>query len=619
LAQTKNLLEGDIATTLRELSVPMGVGVVFMILVNLVDTYWASRLGTDALAAMSFAFPVIGVVMNVSLGLMIGTSVAVARVIGAGDEAEARRLAAHSILLGFGIVALVTSVGLATQDQLFAALGAPAELLPVIRAYMAIWFGSAVVLVVPMMLNGILRARGDARTPRNVMILAAGLNAIFDPILIFGLGPIPALGLEGAAWATALSRFITFLYAFRIAVKLETLDLHIPTPRELWRSWSAILRVGLPATMTNVLGPVATAMVTAIVAMHGAAAVAAYGIGARVESLVLIAPMALSSGLSPFVGQNFGAHLNDRVAKGFRMSLRFSVLWGLGALALLLPAAPWIASIFTSEPDVQRDIVLYLRIVPLGYAAYGAMTMVSASFNAMDHALRSTALSVIRSIAVAVPAAWLGSELFGLSGAFAGLALGSLVGAVLGVRWMKMFLDPEIPVRADGPKALLHDDADLLIAGTAAGLRERMKALVDTLRGLEDVELHQVRADAVGFFVGTRQIGHIHPSGHVDLPLPFDVGEVLVANGVVEPHRMHEGAGWYTHRLQDADDLDRAQWLLRLGHGLTRLFCHDPPTPEGRSDLDDLNLDDALRAALDRSKARWLATRRGSASPPATR
>jgi len=596
MAATQNLLEGDIGRALRDLSVPMGVGVVFMILVNIIDTYWASRLGTDELAAMSFAFPIVGVVINVSIGLMIGTSVAVARTVGSGDEVRARRLSAHAIVLGIALVAMVSGIGMATQDRLFAALGAPAELLPVIGGYMTIWFGTVAVLIVPMMLNGVLRARGDAKTPRNVMMLAAVLNAVFDPILIFGVGPIPGLGLEGAAWATALSRFFTFLYAARVALKLELLDLHLPTPRELWSSWAEILHVGVPATVTNVLGPVATALLTAIVATHGAAAVAAYGIGARVESLVLIAPLALSSGLSPFVGQNHGAHLAKRVAEGFRIATRFSVIWGLAAFVLLLPTAPFIAGLFSDEPEVAADIALYLRIVPVGYAAYGAMMMVSSAFNAMDHAVRSTVLSVLRSILVAVPVAWVGGQVFGLGGVFAGLAVGSIVAAIVGLRWMRLFLEPRPGLRTEKVRALGMEEEEFLVTNTEGPARSVMEQLLRTMRAYGDVSLEMVRLDAAGFFVGDRQIGHIHPSGHLDLPLPVELGELLVARGVVEHHRMHDSAGWYTHPLHDRRDIEEARWLLRLGHALVTACAEGGDGVD--AELAALELDDEVRAAF---------------------
>jgi len=152
------LLTEPVGRTLWQQSAPMAVGIIFMLMVNLIDTYWVSFLGTEELAAMSFAFPVIGVVLNISLGLMIGTSVAVSRILGAGDRQTAARLSTHAILLGLIIATIVCGAGIVTIRPLFALLGAEAELLPYIGQYMFIWYIGAVALVVPMLVNGILRA-----------------------------------------------------------------------------------------------------------------------------------------------------------------------------------------------------------------------------------------------------------------------------------------------------------------------------------------------------------------------------------------------------------------------------------------------------------------------------
>ena len=613
MAEPSPILTEPVGKVLRDQSVPMAVGLVFMILVNLIDTYWASKLGTDELAAMSFSFPVIGVVVNVSIGLMIGTSVAVARVLGAGQRARANRISTHALLLGVVIVGVVSGVGLLTQDALFSLLGAPADLLPTISRYMTIWYASTLVLVVPMFANGILRAHGDAKTPRNVMIIGAVVNAILDPLFIFGWGPVPAMHLEGAALATACARLFGGAYSFAMLFRYQTLDLHLPKPAQLMESWKRILAVGVPATITNVLGPVATAMLTAIVATFGAAAVAAYGIGARVEGLLLMAPLALSSGLSPFIGQNWGAHLPDRVSEGFNKSVRFCILWGVGVLLLLLPTAPLIASAFTDEPAVARDIELYLWIVPIGYAPYGVMLMVNSSFNAMDRAIRSTVLSVLRSIVFAVPVAFVLGQLLGLNGVFIGLVVGSFCASLLGLRWMFQLLDPARHGELEPGAVLEGHEAQFLVEGVDEGLGEAMSALIAHVAALHDVELRRIRLDAVGFFAEGRQLGHIHPSGHLDLPLPSELGAVLVSEGIVEHHRLHDGAGWFTHPLHSGREVAEAEWLLKLAHLLVELCAEGPDGPHAAAERAALPLSEAARAALDVAVQRASACRRSSA------
>ena len=606
MANPSALITEPIGPVLWRQSLPTAIGIVFMILVNLIDTYWASKLGTDELAAMSFTFPIIGIVMNISIGLMIGTSVVIARTIGAGDEAKAKQISTHALILGMLIVLVVSGVGLLTQNLLFSALGAPAELLPTISSYMQIWYLGAIFLLVPMIINGVLRAKGDAKTTMNTMIMGAVFNAILDPIFIFGFAIVPAMGLEGAAVATVISRMITMLYASYVMIGREKmLLLEVPNLKEVLESWRGLMRVGIPVMATNVLGPIATAMLTTIVALYGSGAVAAYGIGARMEGLVLIPVLALSSGLSPFIGQNWGAHLEERVAQGFELALKFSAAWGLFALAALFLGGPTIAALFSEDPTVQKDITIYLQVVPIGYGAYGAMMMVNSTFNAIDHASRSTILSVLRSIVFAVPFAGAAYLLdLGLYGVFAGLAVGSVLSLLIGLRWMRQFLNPDEQHLADS-RSELEQEVSYLLSHTNQALADRMKELVDAVVALEKVELHHVRDDAVGFYVGNRQLAHIHPSGHLDIPLPVEIGDVLVERNWLTHHRLHENNGWYSHQLCTEKDISEAQWLLQLAHALYEIKTRGVDAKITQAELSALELDDRAYGHIVTAAKRW--------------
>lgn len=587
------LTDGPVAPALRRLAVPMGLGFIFMILVNLVDTFWVARLGTDALAAMTFTFPVVSVVLSIAIGLMVGASTAIARAIGQGDQADVRRLTTHALLLGVGVVVLISALGVALQRPLFAALGAEAKLIDLIEGYMTLWFAGAFFVVVPMMANGALRAAGDATTPMRMMMAAAITNAILDPAFIFGFGPIPALGLEGAAIATIISRVVGMIYAFAVlAGREKQIDFGWPTVAGLRDSWRRILSVGLPATVTNIFQPVATAALTAIVATHGTAAVAAYGVGARLEGLVLIAPLALGSALSPFIGQNWGAHLGDRVAEGVRVSLRFVIVWGLAIFAVLAIGAPWFAAAFTRDPDVAASLTIYLQVVPIGYAAGSTVGIASSAFNAVDRAIRSTVLSLLRALVVAIPVAWLGSQLFGLRGVFLGLVVAAVVAALLGLRWLRVLTEPDTHAAAEAPDPL---PADADIANPA------VRALVDLGRALPDVEVHRTRRTAIGFFVGQRELGHVHPDGHFDLALPVELGEALIEQGALTHHRNVE-AGWFTHEVGDGAGAGR---ILRIAHALYAIRHRGADDAAAEADFEALSLSPRCRAGLIQAAERW--------------
>ena len=592
MAKHAQLLEGPIGPILARLAVPMGLGIVFIIALNLADTYFVGMLGTDELAAMSFTFPVVSLVMSVVMGVGIGSTSALAREIGAGDEQAIRRLSTHAIMLAVLIVLVVSGVGLATQVPVFRLLGAGPEVMPLLTEYMTIWYLGAAFLVVPMVGMGSLRATGDTRTPMLIMMAAAIVNIVLDPIFIFGWGPIEGMGLRGAAIATIIARSTTLILAIYVLRREDLLDLHRPTWPELRKSWWSILSVGLPAAVTNALAPVATAVLTWLIARHGTEAVAAYGVGSRVEGLLLIAPMALGAALTPFIGQNWGAHHPERVGRGIVMARNFVIAWGGGAWLLLALGGSNLAGLFTDDPRVAEMVDSYLWIVPISYGAHGLVSVASASFNAVDKAIRSTILSALRSLVLAIPLAALGSALFDLPGVFIGIASATVLSSGLAYLWMR---DLTRPPRAEGITHLegASEQVDAALRDLAAGVRD-----------LADIDMHATRRRAMGFFVGERELGHVHHKGHLDLAFPPEVRERLVREDRVEHHRFHHDSCWVTHRLQSSEDVPEAIFLLRLAHALMRL-AREPG--EAEKELEGLHLSDEMRQSIDHAHARWAA------------
>ena len=595
------LLQGSVADTLRAMTLTSAVGMVAMIATSLVDNYWVSRLGTAPLAALSFLFPLESLVMNVGLGLMIGTSTAVARAAGAGDPGGAARLTTHAVFLAGGTFLALVALGYVVHPALFRALGADDTTLPYITSYLQVWCVGIVFMVVPLLVNGALRAVGDATTPMRVMLFGACLTALLDPLFIFGAGPLPGLGLRGAAVAALCARVIVCVVVLVVMRRRQLLETRWSGGPALLASARTILRVGVPAVLTNALGPLAVTLVTAIVASHGAAALAAYGTGARVDALAMIAPFALSGALSPFVGQNWGAHLRKRVAVGVRGSVLFVVGWGAVGAAALLVMAPAIASLLSKDPAVQGALVVYLRIVPVGYAFLATVGVASSVFNAVDEALRATALSVLRSLVIAVPAAWIGGRVWGLEGVYGGLVVASILAALLAVHWLRGTLHPDGEVtRALGARLTL----DAAVEGFEPGIADSARTVLAPVTALEDVQLLRGRGGLVGVFGGARELAHLHRDGRVDLPLPVEIGDNLVRLGVVVPHGAHPDDGWYAHALQPGTE-GNATWLLRLAHVLYEMSHRGSGDPVTQAELDAFTHTERCVEALTAAATRW--------------
>ncbi len=324
------LIEGDISKILYKMTIPMIVGIFGMIFFNLVDTYFIGILGVDELAAISFTFPVIMIVMSISMGLGVGASSVISREIGIGNLNQVKRYTTDVLILSLAIVILLVILGLFTLNPLFQLLGAKKELIPLIRDYMIIWYAGVPLVVIPMVGNSVIRATGDTKSPGLIMMVAVLVNLVMDPLLIFGMGPFPRLELKGAAIATLIARACVLIFALYVLHRREKIiSLQLPTLKDLFHSWKKILYIALPISLTNLIAPVTIAIITKLVADYGKNAVAAFGITSRLEMFSLAIVMALSAVIAPFTGQNYGAKKYKRIIRGIQLSTNFSIIYGL--------------------------------------------------------------------------------------------------------------------------------------------------------------------------------------------------------------------------------------------------------------------------------------------------
>ncbi len=426
------LTEGNVPRMLVRLTIPMIFGVLSMGLYNLVDTLFVGRLGKDQLAALSFTFPVVLVISSLALGVGIGASAAISRAIGAGDHSRVRRLTTDSLLLALLVVGVFATVGSLTIDPLFRLLGANERILPYIHEYMTIWYPGMVFVVFPMVGNNAIRATGDTRTPGIVMMIGALANATLDPLLIFGIGPFPALGIRGAAAATLLGRSITFVAAiYVLSVRERLLDFRRPKIAAVLSSWKEVLYVAVPAAATRMIVPIGAGLVTRILSEYGPEAVAGYGVATRIEFFGLAIIKALAAVMAPFIGQNLGAGKISRIREGYRAAQRMSLIIGGLFFAVLFVLAGPIARLFTEAPDVVRTTMRYLRIVPVAYALQGFYLISTPGLNVLRKPLTAAGLGAMEMFALIAPLALLGSWLFGITGVFAGISMSYAITGIL--------------------------------------------------------------------------------------------------------------------------------------------------------------------------------------------
>ena len=279
-SRNTRLTEGPVGSHLINMTLPMLIGITTLMGQSFIDAYFLGIVGDRALAAFSFGFPILMIVTSVAIGLGAGTSSVVARALGADDHERAKRLSTDSLILSFLIASVCMIAGVLTIEPLFRGLGAPEDLLPTISGFMTIVYFAIPFIVLGMVSTATMRATGDTRLPSKLMIGGAILNVLLDPIFIFGIGPIPALGLNGAAIAGFLARGLFFFAAFfYLAYRLDLVTIGKPDLAVMRQSWRDILHVGLPAAGTNVIVPLGLTLVTMMIADFGPNAVAGFGQG----------------------------------------------------------------------------------------------------------------------------------------------------------------------------------------------------------------------------------------------------------------------------------------------------------------------------------------------------
>ena len=430
--KSRLILEGKLPGSLIRVTIPSLVGMFGMMVFNIVDTYFVGRLGSAELAAISFTFPVVMTINSLVFGIGIASMTLFSKAVGKQDFRDEQLLATASLSLGVSLSVITAIAGYFTIEPLFSLLGAEEETLPYIVEYMKVWYLGAGFMVIPMLGDSILRGLGDTFTPAFVMLTAAVGNIVLDPLLIFGMGPFPEMGVEGAAVATIASRGFAAVVSILIQVFREHLiKIRGVSLRELADKWKQLFHIGLPNSAVKAITPLGTAIFTFILSRYGYETVAGFGVAAKIESVFLAIVNAFTITATVFTGQNMGARNGERARKS--IILLDLIVAGLGILiaGVFFFSGDLLARQFNDEMSVRSTTALYLKIVPAGYA-FMALTQIAASvLNVFHKPYLAGGLSLFQMGIVAVPGAFLLSSLMGKAGVFTGMLAGFVIAGIL--------------------------------------------------------------------------------------------------------------------------------------------------------------------------------------------
>jgi putative MATE family efflux protein len=343
---------------------------------NTVDSIWVGRfLGPHALGAVSVSMPISFGLVSMVMGLAVATTTLIAQARGAGDEVGVRRISNNSVVL-MGILGLVLSVvGVYVRHPMLRLINTPPEIASQAAVYLGIFLAGTFFAFLYNVASAILRGLGDSRTPMVYLMWAVIANMILDPICILGLGPIPAMGVGGAALATVFAQALSAVFSIRhLIVSAKVLRLSRADGPLLDRDLTAqTLRIGLPAGLQQTMVSFAALAVNSVINSFGPAVVAGAGAGARLDQFAFMPAFSISMAVSALVGQNVGAGRFERVKEIVYWSgvLGAAITGAVSIVVLSIPQT--LLGMFTTDPAVLEVGTSYLRIMGLVYIPFALM------------------------------------------------------------------------------------------------------------------------------------------------------------------------------------------------------------------------------------------------------
>ena len=392
----QDFTSGSISRAVFVLAIPMVLEMLMESVFAIVDMFWVTRLGSDAVTTVGLTESMLVILFSMALGVSLSTTAMVARRIGEKNSQQASVAAAQSILLGLAIGVLIGITGFLYAPQLLHAMGASPALIANGHNYTRVAFASSVTIVLLFINNAIFRGAGDAAIAMRVLWFSNAINLLLDPLFIFGLGPLPGLGVMGAAVSTFIGRTSGVVYQFwvlgrgkaRVRVRLRDLRL---VPPVLF----SLIRVSSTGVAQFLVGHCSWLLLVRMMATFGSAAVAAYTIGLRIFIFVILPSWGLSGAAATMMGQNLGAKKPDRAKRAVYLTGVYNMIF-LGLVAIVFITIPeQLLALFTHDPAVVPTAIDFLRILACGNLAYAfGMVMVQA-LNGAGDTIRPTLINLV--------------------------------------------------------------------------------------------------------------------------------------------------------------------------------------------------------------------------------
>ncbi len=408
----QDFTEGNIAKQVIDFTLPIMLGNVLMSVYGIINMIWVGRLlGHEAVAAVSASLPIIMLMPAFLIGLGMATNVLIAQAFGRKDTVALKKILSNSFFASILFCLLISIIGLLLRHQLLEWVHAPKEIQAMALSYLTIMMATLVFQFFINWMNGMLRGLGDATTVVKILIMLAIFNIVFVPLFISGIGPLPPLGVAGAAWGTALAAVSTciigyiYLLRFNPYINMRNWDYSLD-----WHIIREVFVIGVPASLQMIVVSLAGVIIIALVNRYGTAVTAAFGIGMQIDMLATIPFISIGMAATTIAGQNLGAQKIERVFQTLRVSVYFGLAVALVCTAVLFIFPQYIGSIFLKESmesarvlNIVRDYYHWIAFI---FPCFAVIFAIQGVLRSAGDTMALLALSFIAMFVIRIPLAY---------------------------------------------------------------------------------------------------------------------------------------------------------------------------------------------------------------------
>lgn len=450
----QDLTHGNIGREMWSMAWPMMLSMFFNTLYNIVDAYWVSKLSAESIAAVSISQITLFVMLSLGFGITAGSGVIMAMHIGAKNNHKAERVLGQSFVLSAMLAVFFTVIALIFREQLLTLSGANGDIFEPALHYYTITSAGSILLFLMMSVMFAFNSQGDTMTLTKLFALSTGINIVLDPMLIFGWGGFPAMGISGAAIATLASQAVFIAVAlYSLSRPYRNIQFHFKNLCFEWESVKSVLNIGFPAALTQVIFPIGLAALTRIVSLgYQEPGAIAFSLGFRMEFFAFLPAIGFGFAAMAMIGQSIGAGDIARAKHAFKKALQYAFTGAAGLGIVTAIFSNQLIAVFTEEVDVMAYAQSYLHIVTMSYGFLATMMVISSSFQAIGRSWPGFWIFLLRVGIITLPASYLFAIVleYPITAVWACIIAGNVVSSIVGYFWLTNAMNgldlEEVPV-----------------------------------------------------------------------------------------------------------------------------------------------------------------------------